>query len=273
VDSIARLITLIFDALVLPFGRHRAAALVVLSIASGVVFALAFRATSKPDRIKRARSRFQARVLEMRLYPDDVVLLTRALLGALATQIDYFRAAGKPILIVLVLALPVYFQLESRFARRPLRASERALVTATLKPGLDARAVPADLAGSDGLSVDPRSLRVRASREIVWRVEAKAAAVHELSARVYDVAYRFPVQGTSSGRALGRERSAGHVWDAFVHAGLPSIPDNSAIESVRVSYPEARYRSFGMDWNWLGVFLAGTLAGAVIPAVLLRIQM
>ncbi|MCI0453198.1 MAG: hypothetical protein L0Z51_12590, partial [Candidatus Latescibacteria bacterium] len=142
-DSIARLITLLFDALVLPFGRHRALALVVVSILSGAAFALVFRATSKPDRIRRARSRFQARVLEMRLYPDDVVLLTRALLGALATQLDYFRAAGKPILIVLVLALPVYFQLESRFAARPLRANERALVTATLKPGLDARAVPA----------------------------------------------------------------------------------------------------------------------------------
>ncbi|HXV13298.1 MAG TPA: hypothetical protein VEC56_03745 [Candidatus Krumholzibacteria bacterium] len=272
-ESIALLITLLFDALVLPFGRHHAAALVIVSILSGAAFALVFRATSKPDRITRARGRFQARVLEMRLYPDDVVLLTRALLGALATQIDYFRAAGKPILIVLIVALPVYFQLESRFAGRPLHASERALVTATVKPGLDARAIPAELTGSDGLLVDPRSVRVRATREIAWRVEAKAAAVHHLTARVYDVEYRFPVQGSSRARALGRERSAGPFWSAFVHPGLPSIPDNSAIETVRVSYPEQRFHLLGVDWDWLGVFLTGTLVGAAIPAVLLRIQM
>ncbi len=272
-DAIARLITLVFDALVLPFGPRRTLALVVVSMVCGAALALVFRATSKPDRIRRARNRFQARVLEMRLYPDDVVLLTRALLGALATQIDYFRAAGKPILMVLVVALPMFFQLESRFAGRPLFANERVLVTATLKPGLDARALPVELDGSEGLVVDPRSVRVRASRAIVWRVETKTTTVHALTARVFDVSYRFPVQGAPGGRALGRERRAGGFWDAFVHAGLPSIPDNAALESVRVAYPDARYRVLGVQWDWLGVFLVGTLIGAAIPALALRIQM
>lgn len=272
-DSIARLITLWFDALVLPFGDHRAAALVSLSIMSGAVFALVFRAASKPESIRRARNRFQARVLEMRLYPDDFVLLTRALGGALATQLEYFRAAGKPILLLAVLALPAFFQIESRFAEGPLRAAERTLVTATLKPGLDARVVPATLAGSDGLAVDPRPVRVHATREIVWRVEAKEAGTHELAVRVYDRDYRFPFRAQSTCRALGSERRAGHGWDSFVHAGLPSIPGDSAIESIRVAYPAASYRVFGARCGWLPVFLVGSLVGAVIPAWILRIQM
>ena len=273
VDSIARLITLLFDALVLPFGDHRAAALVALSIGSGAVFALVFRAASKPESIRRARSRFQARVLEMRLYPDDLVLLVRALGGALATQFEYFRAAGKPILLLAVIALPAFFQIESRFAGRPLHANERTLVTATLKPGLDARAVPATLGASDGLSVDPRPVRVRATREIVWRVEAKDAGVHEVTARVYDKDYRFRLRAKPDSRALGSERRAGHGWDSFAHAGLPSLPDDSAILSIRVSYPEASYRVLGTRLGWLPVFLAGSLLGAVIPAWMLRIQM
>ncbi len=271
-DSIARLITIFFDALVLPFGSHRTLALVVLSIVSGAAFALVFRAASQPDRIRRARNRFQARVLEMRLYPDDFVLLARAFLGALATQVDYFRAAGKPILILLVLALPVFFQLESRFARRPLRPHERALVTATLKSGLDAMAVPATLTGSEGVTVDPRSLRSRASREVVWRVESNNDLAHEMVARVYDVDYRFPLRAKWSSRALGQERS-GSGWDSFVHAGLPALPDNSALASIRVSYPPASYRLLGAGLDWLAVFLVGSLAGAAIPAWLLKIQM
>jgi len=273
VDSIARLITVFFDALVLPFGRHHTAALVALSIGSGAVFALVFRAASKPDSIRRARNRFQARVLEMRLYPDDLVLLLRALGGALATQLEYFRAAGKPVLLIAVLALPAFFQIESRFAERPLHANERTLVTATLKPGLDARAVPATLGPSDGLAVDPRPVRVRDTREIVWRIEAKDAGVHELAARVYDKDYRFRVRAEPSARALGSERHAGRGWDSFVHAGLPSLPDDSAIQSIRVSYPEASYRVLGARLGWLSVFLAGSLVGAVIPAWILRIQM
>jgi hypothetical protein len=273
VDSIARLITLFFDALVLPFGEHRAAALVALSIGSGAVFALVFRATSQPEPIRRARKRFQARVLEMRLYPDDVVLLVRALGGALVTQLEYFRAAAKPIVILAVLALPSFFQIEARFAGRPLHANERTLVTATLKPGLDPRAVPATLGSTDGLAVDPRPVRVRATREIVWRVEAKDAGEHELTARVYDKDYRFPLRANSGGRALGRERRADGGWDSFVHAGLPSIPDDSAIESIRVAYPDASYRVLGARLGWLSVFLAGSLLGAVVPAWILRIQM
>lgn len=271
-DSIARFLTFVFDALVLPFGSHRALALVVLSIVSGAAFALLFRATSRPERIKRARNRFQARVLEMRLYPDDIVLLTRAFLGALATQIDYFRAAGKPILILALVALPVFFQLESRFAARPLQFGERALVTATLKRGLDARAVPMTLAGSEGLEVDPRSVRVRASREVVWRVETQNAGTHELVARVYDQDYRFHVTAEANGRALGRERVA-RGWDSFVRAGLPRLPENLALESIRVAYPDARYRVLGWRLDWLATFLVGTFVGALVPAWLLRIQM
>jgi hypothetical protein len=273
VDSIARLITLFFDALVLPFGHHRTAALVAVSIGSGAVFALVFKAASKPESIRRARSRFQARVLEMRLYPDDLVLLVRALGGALATQLEYFRAAGKPILLLAVLALPAFFQIESRFAGRPLHANERTLVTATLKPGLDVRAVSATLGSSDGVTVDARPVRVRATREIVWRVEAKDAGVHELILRVYDKDVRFPLRVKPDSRALGSERRAGHGWDSFVHAGLPSIPDDSAIESIRVSYPDASYRVLSARLGWLSLFLAGSLVGAVIPAWILRIQL
>jgi hypothetical protein len=272
VDSIARVITVLFDAVSLPFGSRRALALVILSVLSGAVLALLFRATSKPAAIKRARDRFQARVLEMRLYPDDPVLLTRAFFGALATQGAYFRATAKPILILLLAALPVYFQLESRFAHRPLRANERAVVTMTLKPGLDVHAVPVSLQGSDEIAVEPRSVRAPAAREIVWRVEPKAYGRHELVARAYDLAYAFPINAEESARALGCKRSASR-WDGFQHAGLPSIPPPSAIQSVRVSYPEASYRLLGARMGWLSLFLLGTLVGGLIPVVVLRIQM
>lgn len=272
-DSIARLITLFFDALVLPFGPRRAAALIVLSIVAGAVLALAFRATSHPGAIRRARNRFQGRILEMRLYADDGVLLTRAFAGALATQLDYLRAAGKPILIVLVLALPAYFQLETRFARRPLEANERVLVTATLKPGLDARAVPVTLTGLDGAAVDARALRVRASREIVWRVEAQDADRPELVVGVYDGEYRFPLCVSRAAPVLGVERRAGSGWNSLLHPGLPALPEQTALQSIRVAYPSASYRVLGRRFGWLSLFLLGSLVGAALPAWLLRIQM
>ena len=193
-------------------------------------------------------------------------------MGALATQGDYFRAAGKPILILAVVALPVFFQIESRFAARPLYFDERTLVTATLKPGLDARAVPVSLAGTQNIVVEPGPLRVRATREIVWRVGPASTGTQELTARAYDVDYRFPVTAGSTSRALGRERSTG-AWDALMHAGLPPLPNQSALQSIRVDYPDASYVVFGRHLGWLTVFLLGSFVGAALPAWLLRIQM
>jgi hypothetical protein len=63
------------------------------------------------------------------------------------------------------------------------------------------------------------------------------------------------------------------VWDAFVHPGLPSIPDHSALASVRISYPDAEYHVLGARMGWLAVFLLGTLVGGVIPTWILRIQL
>jgi hypothetical protein len=258
VDAIARLITLAFDALVLPFGSHRTAALITLSVVGGCVLALVYHFVSKPERIRRSRARFHARVLEMRLYPDDIVLLTRAFLGALAAQLDYLRSAFKPILIVALLALPLYLQTESRFAHRPLRANERTVVTAVLKQGLDARTVPVSLGGSEGVAVDARSLRVRASREIAWRVATHQPGTHAMTARVYDQEYQFAVRAKEDARALGM---------------LPAIPRECALDEVRVAYPEATYALLGAHFGWLTVFIVGTLVGALIPTRLLRIQL
>jgi hypothetical protein len=273
VDAIARLITLAFDAVVLPFGSHRTAALVTLSVVGGGALALVYHVVSKPERIRRSRARFHARILEMRLYPDDVVLLTKALLGALVSQLDYLRAALKPILIVALLGLPLFFQIESRFARRPLRASETTVVTVVLKRGLDARTVPATLAGSAGVEVDPRSLRIRTSREIVWRVNTSEAGAHPLTARVYDQEYQFAVRAKQDTRALGVERHAGSGFDSLVRAGLPAIPRQCGLDEIRVAYPHASYVVLGARLGWLTVFILGTLVGALIPTRLLRIQL
>jgi hypothetical protein len=272
VEFFARLVTLVFDALVAPFGSHRSAALVVLSLLTGAGLALLYAKTSDQRRLRRARDVFKARILEMRLYPDDFVLITRALGGALAAQGSYLRAAAKSIFWLLVIAVPVFFQIEARFASRPFRPGERALVTLGLKPELDVHAVPVGLAASPGLSVDPRCVRVPSTREIVWRLTVEQAGDHELVARTYDHLYRFSVKASANGRSLGRRRDSGSIFGALVDAGIPSLPGESAIASVRVGYPDAHYRIAGARWSWLGVFLAGSLVGALVPAWILRIQ-
>ncbi len=269
----SRIITLVFDGLLLPFGTHRLAGLLVVSALCGAILALLFRATSDQARIRRARDIFKARVLEMRIYPDDIVLITRALLGALAAQLTYLRVALKPILVVLVVAIPMFLQLEARFAVAPLRPGDRTLVTATLKEGLDARTIPADLQSAGGMRVDPSPLRVPATREIVWRTALAESGDAALTLTLYDRPYHFDVHASNGTGVVGRSRTAHGFADPLLHPGLPPVPADSPVAALRVTYPDDSYHLFGRRMGWLSVFLIGSFVGAVLPAWFLRIQL
>ena len=273
-STLTLILTRFFDLLVAPFGDHRTAGLVALSVLMGACLTLLYRATSDAKRIRRSRDIFKARVLEMRLYPDDFVLITRALFGALAAQGLYLRAAAKPILIVAVVAIPFYFQIEERYAHAPLEPGSRTLVTARLKDGLDVRAVPTRLSlAGEGAVVDSLSVRATATRDVTWRVDVRQTGTHEAVLSAYDQVYRFPLRATSDNRAVGDQRRARSFTGSVSDIGLPEIGKDSALDRVTIEYPDASYRLLGMNMSWLLAFLLATVVGAMVPALLLRVAL
>lgn len=271
-STLTLIITRFFDVLVAPFGEHRAAGLIALSLLMGACLTLLYRATADAPRIRRTRDLFKARILEMRLYPDDFVLINRAMLGALAAQGAYLRAAARPILIVALVAIPVFLQIEARYAHAPLAPGARTLVTARLKPGLDARTVPTRLAGN-GVSVDSLSVRSSTGRDVTWRMTVTTPGTHDVQLSAYGQSYVFPLRASGDSRAIGDERSARSLTGAITGIGMPVIGNDSAIDHVSVRYPDASYTIMGTRTSWITAFLAATLVGALIPAVLLRVAL
>jgi hypothetical protein len=270
-SALTLVLTRAVDVLVLPFGSHRTTGLVALSMLTGAALTLLYRALADEARIRRTRELFKARVLEMRLYPDDMILILRAFGGALAAQGAYLRAAAKPILIVALVAVPFFLQVEARYAHAPLSPGENTIITARLKPGLDVRAVPSTLT-STAARIDARSVRAPAAREVSWRVNAESGR-RPLEMKVFDHTYRFEICAQPDGRAIGTERRARSIVGAFTGIGLPSIGGDSPIERVTVTYPNASYSMFGKRMSWLAVFALSTMVGASIPAVWLRVAL
>ncbi|HET6349342.1 MAG TPA: hypothetical protein VFH88_09705 [Candidatus Krumholzibacteria bacterium] len=273
VSFLAAAVTRLFDVLVMPFGAHRTAGLLVLSMLTGAALTLLYRATANEARIRRTRDVFKARILEMRLYPDDLVLITRALLGALAAQGQYLRVAARPIVIVALIAVPVFLQIEKRYAHAPLAPGENTLVTARLKPGLDVLSVPTTLDASTGVEVDARSARAPVSSDVTWRVGVLEPGRHDLTLHVYDQAYRFPVTAERDGRSIGTHRTARSMTSAVTGAGLPEIRSDSPLAAVSVEYPPAHYDLAGRRFSWLALFVLGSFVGASVPALWLRVAL
>jgi len=63
------------------------------------------------------------------------------------------------------------------------------------------------------------------------------------------------------------------VMGGLTEIGLPRIGNDSPLEAVSVAYPSASYTVFGARMSWLLLFALGTLVGASIPAMLLRVAL
>ena len=264
------IVTKVVDVLLMPFGSHRVAGLIVFSMLTGAALTLLYRALANEAAIRRTREVFKARVLEMRLYPDDMVLILRALAGAIAAQGSYLKVAAKPILIVALIAIPLFIQVEARYAHAPITPGDRTIVTARLKSGLDVLTVPSAMTYAE--SDDARSVRAPAAREVSWRLSATAGR-KPVELTVYDQKYRFDLCAQEDNRAIGRERRAKSIMGGLTEIGLPRIENDSPLEAVSIAYPSASYTLFGARMSWLLVFALGTLVGASIPAMLLRVAL
>jgi len=270
--GLSQIITKFFDIVVLPFGSNRVVALSAISLLTGVALIFIFKAVSNQKRIKETRDKFKARILEMRIYQDNIVLIHKALFKALATNLTYLRVSLVPIVIMLVFVFGIFVQLDERYGRRALEPGETALLSVTLRDGLDPKQVTFGLEVGDGISLDSPPVRSTPDREIFWRIRAEATGTHDIAVKVYDKTYRFPVHAEQTNATIGHVRTAGSLFDPLLYPALPKIPTDSPIKSVELHYPSADYPLLIWNTHWLVVFIVFSFVGALIPKFLFKIE-
>ena len=259
-----------FDRLLAPFGGHADLALAVVSLVCGALTMVIFKAASNQDAIRRTRARLMGHVLEMRIYQDDVVLILGALGATLAANLRYLRLVAWPILIVALVVGVAVMQIDARFGRSRLRAEEAAMVTVTYRPGVDVMSEGTRLEGAGG-AVEMARVRVPARREVGWRVQVQEPLAPTVTLHANDATYRFAL-ATGPGTGLVGDQRSRSALSEFLHPGLPRLSNDVPIERVDVRYPPARHRLLGWSTHWLVVFAAWSLLGALIPKLLLRIE-
>jgi len=269
---LSQIVTKIFDVIVLPFGANRMVALSVLSLMTGAAMIFVFKAVSNQRRIKETRDKFKAYILEMRIYQDNIVLIHKALFKALATNVTYLRVSLFPIAVLLAVVFVVFVQLDERYGRRYLETADRALLTVSLKDGLDPTRVPFELTAGEGLVVDSPPVRSASRGQIHWRIRVSQPGSHSLKVTVYDKSYSVPVRAERSNATIGHVRKAGSILDPLVHPSLPRIPKESPIKAVELLYPSADYPLFVWRTHWLVVFIVFSFVGALIPKFLFKIE-
>ncbi|NQU11013.1 hypothetical protein HQ590_09500 [bacterium] len=166
----------LFDVLLAPFRTANPwPGLLAVALFTAVLVLLIFRVASRPATVRRRRDRLLARVLELVLFEDDLVVNLGAFGRVLAANGRYLAALLIPLALSLVPVLLILAQADAWFGWRPLQPGETTVVTArfaAVAPGLTEDAT---LTTSAGLRVETWPVRVPSRNEVSWRVRVADA--------------------------------------------------------------------------------------------------
>ena len=253
-------LTAVFDLLCLPFGSlPPMAALAAISGGSGVLLVWLFGRFSDQDRIREVRDRIRGNLIGVRLFRRDVAVVLGLQRRILGDTLRYLRLAAVPMLILAAPAVPIVVQLHLRFAVGPIEPGAAAVVTATVR---DASAFdgPIALASPAGVTVETPPVKIRATREIAWRVRVHRAGRHVLRVQVGAETVDKTLVGGGGWGAVAQRRTGRGALDTLLYPGEPPIPRGHGIEAVEVAYAPLDLRLLGLKVDWLVGFLLLSMA-------------
>jgi type II secretory pathway pseudopilin PulG len=267
-SALNRGLTAAFDLILGPLATlPPLASLAIVSLVTAAVAMLVVRATSNQTRVRAAKNRMYAALLEMRLFNDDLGAIARATGDALVANARYLGASLTPILWLVIPFGLATSHLEAYYGSRGLPLGEPALVTAHLRDGSVAPAT-LTLDAPPAIRVDTPAALFPDSRDVLWRVVG-------LTPGRYDVTIatggEMLTKSVAVGDAMMRRSPTRPPASWFAELSAPSeppVPATSAFDRVTVSYPSRDVLIAGWRAPWLLVYLGLTVAfGLVIGRV------
>lgn len=233
--------------------------LVVLSLLAGVGMLWIFAKTSKPDRIKAAKSKVYAHLLELRVYGDDPSVMWRAQKSLLKFNMRYMALMLAP---ALWMALPVAIllvHLESYYGRAPLGVGQEAVLTAGVRGGLDA---PPSLKAPQGVVVETEPVRVMPENQVSWRLRPTAPVSGTLRMTIGGETVEKSIDAGGAARLVS-DRRVSSAWGALWHPGEPVLASRN-VEWAEIRYPGKEIELAGIRLHWLVWFLIFSMGSALL---------
>lgn len=261
-----------FDLFFWPFrATNPAYGLAVISFLTGLAAVLVFRYVSNQDTMRRIKNRIQAHLLEVRLFPDQLGIVSRAYGRILRFTAIYLTYNLKPLAILLLPLVILMVELDMRFSRIPLRPHDSFILKAKLAgPG----ALDSDsLRLPKGLTLTAPPVNVPALQEVSWRIRADEYGVFLPAVVVAGQTFAKQVVVSKEITALPVERARASVVEWFSNPVERPLPRGGPLRSLEVNYAP---RSIDLGYfvtNWFVFFLVVSLVSGLILKMVLGIEL
>lgn len=268
-NALNHAVTSAFDALLSPLETLGAAfALVFVSGVFGVLALIAFKRISWQRGIKAAKNRIKAHLIEIRIYQDDLGIVTRAIGKVLLRNLQYL---GLNLVPFVPLALPFAFvlaQLVVRYGFGPVPLSQGevaagrgTLIEVSLAPGHGELVRGLEIEYPEGL--EPRSPLVRVPGEgrAFQEVVARRAGAHEIAFALPGGERVTKLLAAGEGlRSMQPERGRGFLA-ALLWPAEDAFGSDSAFERIAFTYPAS-------DLGWLPGGAGGVVVVFLVASML-----
>lgn len=255
-----KIVNSIFDLLLGPLGRLGPwAGMVVLSLLAAVIVLLIFKATSRPDRIRRKKDLALAALLELALFRDHPRLSMAAFGRVLTANFRYLGEMIVPLTVTLVPLCIIMVQTYACLAHRPLHAGETTLLKVRFPRGDNLAEQTVSISDSPTVAVETPVVRARALAEFAWRIRAANEGRGEIVLNVNGSQVAKSVETGARQRRVSSARLRRGFWNALKEPSEPPLPATCGAEAVEVVYPAGSYAVLGLDMGWFWTFLCATL--------------
>jgi len=220
---------------------------------------LTFRLTSNQQGIQEIKNRIKAHFFEIRLFKDDLGLMLEAQKNILTANLLYMKYSLRPMLFLIVPVVLIMVQLSLRFDRHPLRVGESAIVKLSFKDNAPFNGNAA-LKVPEGIIIETPPLRIRKEREINWRIKALKKGTYNLKFELNPGAFTKRLVVNDNLARLSTRRVSANLFQQILYPAEKSLPIESGIEFIGITYPPISYNILGREIHWLVIFFIVSIA-------------
>jgi hypothetical protein len=237
--------------------------LVLLSLLVAVVALIVFKFCSNQEAIKRAKGVMLARILEIRLFKDDLLGIFSAfgrIFGAVGV---YLSRTLRPVIVMLIPVMLLLFQLGAWYEYAPLGEQEAFLVVVEVDKDVSTREIT--LEASPAFNVETPGFRVPGEKEVVWRLRVVDTGPQGwIRLEVGDNTLEQEIQLKNGTGPVNALRVREGRWAQLMNPGTEPIPGDVPVQRIEVRYASRELQVAGIDTHWVLVLLVLSLVFGLI---------
>ena len=244
--------------------------LLFTSLLTALLILTIFRLTSNQKKIKWAKDKVKAYILEIRLYRDQPRVILKALGNILLFNSMYLRYVLVPFLFIFIPVIFIIINLNFRYQHSGLLPEKTFLIKIFLNKTADPHAISIDQ--TENFKIDPEALFIPTHDEINYKLLPLKSGRHDIIITLNHLKISKTLFVGDKPTLISPARVDLNFWEVMSNPIESPLPKGSPIKRIEVIYPLRENSFLGIRIHWLLSFFVLSLLFALILKIPMKVE-